>query len=66
MGLLIGLAGAYLAADVLASQLFGVTTTDPLTFVAVAALLIVVALASSYRPSRAAARIDPQLALKGD
>jgi predicted permease len=66
MGLLIGLAGAYLAADVLASQLFGVTTTDPLTFVAVAALLIVVALASSYLPSRAAARIDPQLALKGD
>ena len=74
MGLVVGLVGAYfateamayLAGDALASQLFGVSTTDPVTFVAVPVLLLLVALLASYLPSRAAARIDPQLALKGD
>ena len=64
MGLVIGLAGAYFAIEALATQLFGVTATDPLTFAVVP--LLVVALVSRYLPSRAAARIDPQLALKGD
>jgi putative ABC transport system permease protein len=64
MGLVIGLAGAYFATEALATQPFGVTATDPLTFAVVP--LLVVALVSRYLPSRAAARIDPQVALKGD
>ena len=66
VGLVLGLVGAYFATDALSTQLFGVTATDPLTFVVVPLLLAVVALAATYLPSRMAARIDPQQALKSD
>ena len=65
-GLLVGLVGAYYATGALATQLFGVTPTDPLTFAVVPIVLALIALAASYLPSRAAARIDPQQALKSD
>lgn len=65
-GLAAGLAAAYLASGLLASQVYGVTTTDPATFGAVTLVLLAVALAASYLPARAAARIDPQQALKSD
>jgi putative ABC transport system permease protein len=66
VGLAIGLVGAYFATALLSTQLFGVTATDPATFAVVAAVLAAVALAASYLPSRSAARIDPQQALKSD
>jgi predicted permease len=66
IGLVLGLVGAYFATSALSTQLFGVTATDPATFGFVTVVLLVVALAASYLPSRAAAGIDPQLALKSD
>jgi putative ABC transport system permease protein len=66
VGLAVGLAGAYLASGLLSTQLFGVSATDPVTFGVVALLVLGVAVIASYLPSRTAARVDPQLALKSD
>ncbi len=48
----------------LGSMLFGVKPTDPATYIAVVALLGVVALAASYIPARRAMRVDPIVALR--
>jgi ABC-type antimicrobial peptide transport system permease subunit len=66
IGVGVGLVGAYYATSAISTQLFGVTATDPLTFAVVPLLLATIALAASYLPSRTAARIDPQQALKSD
>jgi putative ABC transport system permease protein len=64
MGLAIGLAGAAAASRVIASMLFGVTATDPATFVAVPALLVAVAAAACALPARRAAELEPSEALR--
>ena len=64
LGVGIGLAGAFVVARFLTSLLFGVGVYDPVTFLGVAALLIVVALAASYIPARRAMRVDPIVALR--
>jgi putative ABC transport system permease protein len=64
IGVVLGLAGAAAAMRLMASLLFGVTPSDPLTFAAVAAILSVVALAACYFPARRATRIDPVVALR--
>jgi putative ABC transport system permease protein len=46
-------------------MLYGVEATDPLTFVAVPAVLALVSLIACYLPARRAARLDPTVALKG-
>jgi putative ABC transport system permease protein len=64
IGLAIGIAGSFAVTRLLESLLFGVTATDPLTFVAVAAILAAVALLASYLPARRAATVDPMVALR--
>jgi ABC-type antimicrobial peptide transport system permease subunit len=63
-GVAIGLAGAFAASRLLARFLFGVGSTDPLTYFSVASLLLAVALLASYIPSRRVVRIDPVTALR--
>ena len=66
IGVVLGLAGALAATRVVAAFLFGIEATDPLTFGAVAALLLVVALVASYVPSRRALKVDPLTALRSE
>ena len=65
-GIGIGLVGAFFGARALRSFLYGVEATDPLTFTAVAACLLLVAMLASYVPSRRALRVDPMTALRAE
>jgi putative ABC transport system permease protein len=64
IGLVLGLAGAFALTRVFASLLLGVGTTDPLTFVGVAVLLVLIALLACWIPARRAAKVDPLVALR--
>lgn len=66
IGLVIGGAGALLLTRGLASQLEGVSTADPTTFVAIALIALAVAAAASFLPARRATGIDPVEALRHD
>jgi ABC-type antimicrobial peptide transport system permease subunit len=63
-GLALGLVGAWWLGRASSSLLFGVTATDPLTFMAVSLLLIAVATAACYFPARRAVKVDPIEALR--
>ena len=63
-GVAVGLAGALLGSRALASMLFGVSASDPMTFLAAGAVLTVTALAACYFPARRAAQLDPLDALR--
>ncbi len=63
-GLLLGLVGALWLGQVVSSLLFGVTATDPLTFITVSLLLIAVATAACYFPARRAVNVEPIVALR--
>ncbi len=64
IGAAIGISVALGVTRLLASFLYGVHAGDPITLVAVAALLAVVALAACYVPARRATRVDPLVALR--
>ena len=65
-GLLLGTAGTLFAAKLIVSQLKNLSPYDPVTFGAVAALLLSVSAAAAWIPARRAARIDPGSALRSD
>jgi ABC-type antimicrobial peptide transport system permease subunit len=65
-GCLVGAVGAAALARALGSELFGVTATDPMTFVAAIAALVATAIFSVWRPARRAMGVDPITALRAD
>ncbi|HJR68567.1 MAG TPA: ABC transporter permease, partial [Gammaproteobacteria bacterium] len=66
VGVAIGVIGALGATQLAASLLYGVAPRDPLTFVGVVVLLVLVALGASWLPARRATRVDPIAALRAD
>jgi len=66
IGLLVGAVAALATTRFLATMLYGVGAADPATFVAIPAILALVALVASWLPARRAARIDPIVALRGE
>ena len=66
LGIAFGLTGAAILTRFMRSVLFGIGATDPATFVAVAAVLLVVAFLASWIPGRRAARVDPLIAMRAE
>jgi len=64
IGVAAGAAGALVLTRFMASQLYGVKPTDPLTFIAVALIFLTVAMVACYIPARRAAKVDPMVALR--
>ena len=65
-GVVVGVAGALALTRTIKSLLFEVSTTDPLVFTAIPALLVVVSLFACYTPARRATKVDPLVALRDE
>jgi ABC-type antimicrobial peptide transport system permease subunit len=66
LGIGIGLAVSLAATRVLSSLLYGVSANDPVTFLAAAGLLTLIALLATYLPARKAMKVDPMVALRSE
>ena len=64
IGIGIGIGGSLLLTRAMASLLFGIRASDPVTFIVVAVVLFVTAVAASLIPARRAAKVDPMVALR--
>jgi putative ABC transport system permease protein len=65
-GTAIGIGLAVIASRAIASQLFGVTGTDPGTYTTVAVVLVAISAVAAWRPARQAARVDPAMTLRAE
>jgi putative ABC transport system permease protein len=66
LGVVLGLAGSYVATGALSALLFAVDPRDGATFAAVAAILAATAMLASYLPARRATRVDPAVTLRAE
>jgi putative ABC transport system permease protein len=64
LGVVVGIAGAYVMTSLIARLLYQVSATDPTTFAAISTLLVAVGLVACYIPARRAMRVDPMVALR--
>jgi predicted permease len=63
-GIVLGIAGAVGCARLIRTMLFGIDATNPVTYIAAAAILLTVAMCACYFPARRAAKVDPMVALR--
>jgi ABC-type antimicrobial peptide transport system permease subunit len=63
-GMAIGLAAASVLTRLMSTLLFGISPTDPLTFISISIVLVSVAVLASYIPALRATRVDPMFALR--
>jgi ABC-type antimicrobial peptide transport system permease subunit len=64
IGMVLGIFASWMLAPAIGALLFGVTATDPVTFLGIAVTLAVVAALAGYLPACRASRIDPMVALR--
>ncbi len=64
LGLVIGLPSAFILTRVMSSLLFGISATDPITFLSISLVVLAVALLASYIPALRATKVDPMIALR--
>jgi ABC-type antimicrobial peptide transport system permease subunit len=65
-GIILGGIGSLLTARLIASLLFGIEPSDPVTFLGIAVVMLLVAFLAGYVPSRRASRVDPMVALRAE
>jgi ABC-type antimicrobial peptide transport system permease subunit len=66
IGLGVGVIGAFAVTRIMGSLLYGVTASDPLTYIVLVAMLAVISMIASYIPARRAMRVDPVIALRNE